>query len=190
MLLFNIPAGTSSKDIIIPIYDSSVTTGAKLAGATYNSSGLSAYYTRQGVSGPPVQIDLVNKTKGTWTSGGFLAVGSTDMPGDYEFGIPDAVLAAGAEWVKIQLKGVTNMKPVDIIIDLNVKSATALVDDTWDEVLEGELTARQFMRIVLAGIAGITGDDGKEFFALNGTTKRIDGTVSGRNRTTSVLNGD
>lgn len=189
MEIFNIPAGTTSKDIIVPVYDSSVTTGAKLTGLVYNTSGLAAYYTRQGVAGAAVQISLVDKTKGTWTSGGFKAADETNMPGDYELGIPDAALAAGATWVKIQLRGAANMKPVDILIDLNVKSASALVDDIHDEVIEGTLTSRQIHRILLAGIAGTSTDDGKEFYGVDGITKRIDGTMSGKNRIVSTLDG-
>jgi hypothetical protein len=189
MELLNVPAGTTSRDIIVPIYDSSITTGAKLSGLVYNTSGLVAYYTRQGVAGAAVQISLADKTKGTWASGGFIAADGTNMPGDYELGVPDEALAAGAAWVKIQLRGASNMKPVDIIVDLSVKSASSLVDDIHAEVIEGTLTAAGIQRILLAGIAGISSDDGKEFFGLNGTTKRIDGTVVGRNRTVVTLDG-
>ena len=81
------------------------------------------------------------------------------------------------------------MKPLDVVIDLSVKSAVSLVDDILDEVVEGTLTFRQLLRIFLAGIAGTTTDDGKEFYDITGAKKRIDGTVVGKNRTVSTLDG-
>lgn len=114
----SIPAGTTSKDIPIPVYDSSSTTGAKLAGLVYNSGSLTAYYSRQGAAGAATAISLATKTKGTWVTSGFVAIDGTNMPGDYELGIPDAALAAGATWVMVQLKGAANMVPVTIVIQL------------------------------------------------------------------------
>lgn len=123
-------AGKTSVDVVIPIYDSSSAVGALLAGLVYNTGSLTAYYSRQGAAGAAVAISLVDKTKGTWASGGFVAVDGTNLPGLYELGIPDAALAAGAEWVVIGLKGAANMVPVEIVIDLkvpdiNMISATA-----------------------------------------------------------------
>jgi len=64
-----------------------------------------------------------------------------------------------------------------------------LIDAIWDEVLEGALSARAFMRIMLAGIAGTSSDSGKEFLDLTGAKKRIDGTMVGSDRTVSTLDG-
>ncbi|HSG63282.1 MAG TPA: hypothetical protein VLA24_17795, partial [Pseudomonadales bacterium] len=49
---------------------------------------------------------------------GFVEVSATNMPGVYNFGIPDAAIAAGAQWVIIMLKGATNMAPVVLEIEL------------------------------------------------------------------------
>ncbi len=65
-----------------------------------------------------IQITLVTATLGTFTSGGFIAVDNTNMPGWYEIGIPDAALDGGNE-VAIQLRGATNMAPVNIYIELD-----------------------------------------------------------------------
>lgn len=59
----------------------------------------------------------------------------------------------------------------------------------WDEVLEGALSAREFMRIIMSGLAGISSDDGKEFWDLAGAKKRIDGTMFLKDRTAVVLDG-
>ena len=124
-------AGATSQIIPISVFDSSSTTGAKLTGLVYNSASLTAYYNRIGAAGAATAITLVTATKGTWTSSGFIAIDGTNMPGDYELHIPDAAIAAGASGVLIQLKGATNMVPVNVYIDLTVfdlQTATQKVD--------------------------------------------------------------
>lgn len=113
----SLKAGTTSKDVNILIQDSSVSTGAGKTGIAYNTSGLTAYYHRQGANAT-VAISLATKTLGTWATGGFVEVDSSHMPGLYELGIPDAALAAGATWVVIMLLGVSNMAPVVLEIEL------------------------------------------------------------------------
>ena len=112
-----IKRGTTSKRRLIFIADSSSTTGAGLANLVFNSAGLVAYYYASDL-GNEVQITLVTATLGTFTSGGLVAVDNTNMPGWYEFGIPDASLDGGTEAV-IQLRGATNMVPVNIYIELD-----------------------------------------------------------------------
>lgn len=121
-MLLSIPAGTTSKIIQIPIFDSSSTTGALLTGLVYNSAGLTAFYNREGAAGSATAITLATATKGTWTSGGFVAVDGTNSPGWYELHIPDAALASGAKSVSVHLKGATNMVPVPVLIELTATS--------------------------------------------------------------------
>ena len=114
-----IKKGTTSKRMAIFIADSSSTTGAGLTGLVYNSGSLSWYYWREdtGNSGG-VSVTLATATRGTFTSGGFKEIDATNLPGWYEIGIPDAVLASGAYWAIMELKGATNMAPVLIEIQL------------------------------------------------------------------------
>ena len=112
-----IKRGTTSKRRLIFIADSSSTTGAGLANLVFNSAGLVAYYYASDLANE-VQITLVTATLGTFTSGGLVAVDNTNMPGWYEFGIPDAALDGGTEAV-IQLSGATNMVPVNIYIEID-----------------------------------------------------------------------
>jgi len=109
--------GTTSKKIRIFIGDSSVTTGAGKTGLVYNTASLAAYYMRDG-DASPTAITLATASVGTWTTGGFVEVSSGNMPGVYELGIPNAVLASGANNAEIMLKGAANMSPVIIAIDL------------------------------------------------------------------------
>jgi len=118
MQRFTIKKGATSQIITVSIYDSSSTTGAKLAGLVYNTASLTAYYNRVGAAGAATAITMVTATKGTWVSSGFVAVDGTNMPGDYELHLPDAAVASGADRVIIQLKGAANMVPVNIEIDL------------------------------------------------------------------------
>lgn len=118
MQYLRIKKGTTSKIVQIYAFDSSSATGAGLTGLVYNTAGLTAYYNREGAAGAATQITLVSATKGTYVSGGFAAVDSTNMPAFYELHIPDAALAAGAGSVVVTLRGATNLVPVKIFIEL------------------------------------------------------------------------
>lgn len=109
--------GSTSVRRLVFIGDSSSTTGGGLTGLVYNSASLVAYYFAGDLSNE-VAISLASATLGTFTSGGFVEVDATNMPGWYEIGIPDAALDAGNE-VAIQLRGATNMVPVNIYIELD-----------------------------------------------------------------------
>jgi hypothetical protein len=111
-------AGSTSQTIEVYIQDSSSTTGGALTGLAHNSSGLTCYYHRQGAASA-ASVSLAASTLGTWTSGGFKEVDGSNMPGHYELGIPDAVLASGARYVTLLLKGAANMVPVPIEIELD-----------------------------------------------------------------------
>ena len=112
-----IKRGSTSVRRLIFIADTSKTDGSGLANLVYNSSGLVAYYFA-GDLADEVQITLASATLGTWTSGGFVAVDNTNMPGWYELGIPNAALDGGNE-VAIQLRGATNMAVVNVYIELD-----------------------------------------------------------------------
>lgn len=111
-----IRAGTTSLSLPVVVYDNTSTTGAGLSGITHASSGLVFEYRRQGQSSW-TSVTPVSKTLGTYTSGGIVASGS--RAGRYEIDIPDAAVAAGARFVEVCLRGVANMHPVDIEIELD-----------------------------------------------------------------------
>jgi hypothetical protein len=113
----SILAGTTSKMIDVFIQDSSVTTGAGLTGLTSASSGLTWYYYREGAASA-ASVTPTSMTLGTFTSSGFIVIDGTNMPGCYQLGVPDAAIAAGAKSVLMLLKGVTNMAPLVLEIEL------------------------------------------------------------------------
>jgi hypothetical protein len=87
--------------------------GSALTGLAYNSSGLTAYYVRPGAS--PTAISLVTQTAtGSYSSGGFVAVDNTNMPGLYRIDIPNAVFNSGVDEVTIYIRGAANMNPIRI----------------------------------------------------------------------------
>jgi hypothetical protein len=130
-MFLSIYPGATSQIIEFPIFDSSSTVGATLTGLLWNTVGLSAYYNRQGATGSATAITLASMTKGgPYISGGFVAVDSTNMPGVYQLGIPNAALAGLATYVTIVIKGPSiNVVPVIIIIDLN---AAGVLDSVVD----------------------------------------------------------
>lgn len=87
--------------------------GVPLTGLTYQSSGLTAYYVRPG--GTPTSITLNSQTAtGAFTSGGFVPVDNTNMPGLYRIDIPNAVFATGVTKATVYLRGAGNMNPIRI----------------------------------------------------------------------------
>jgi hypothetical protein len=111
-----IKRGTTSK--ILRVFVQDVTAAAAgLTGLAYNSASLVAYYIREGDSSATA-ITLVSATVGTWVSGGFKEISSTNMPGWYELHLPNAALSGGAS-VSLMLKGATNMAQLPIEIELD-----------------------------------------------------------------------
>lgn len=115
MSKLKIKKGTTSKLIQFNVMNA--VTGGPLTGLAYNSSGLTAYYYREGAASATA-ITLATMTLGTWATGGFIVVDATNMPGEYQLGIPDAALATGASSVVIYLHGATNMAPLCVEIQL------------------------------------------------------------------------
>lgn len=73
------------------------------------------------------------------------------------------------------------------------ENATALL--TLADAIETGITVKLALQVVLAAIAGASSDDGKEFYkavpagSTATGTKRIDATMSGKNRTLVVIDG-
>jgi len=113
--------GTTSQVVDILALNSSVTTGAGLTGLAYNTSSLTCYYHRNTASAD-VAVSLATMTLGTWATGGFIVVDGTNMPGLYQFGIPNAALASGADSVVFYFTGATNLAPIVLEIELTATS--------------------------------------------------------------------
>lgn len=156
-----IPIDTTSKRIGIFVLDSSKTDGSGLAGLTSASAGLSWSYWREDAGNAGADaIGIGAGVRGTWSSGGFVEKDAALMPGVYEIGVPNAVLATGASWAIMFLKGAVHMAPVaieiqlmdpatggvtlaELIIALAAQTVTILLDvnaipgNVWSEALPG-----------------------------------------------------
>lgn len=109
--------GSTSVLLRVMLLNSSVTTGAGLTGLTAGSSGFTCYYMRDGDTGSTV-VNLTTGTVGTWSSGGFKEIDPTHMPGNYEFGIPNGILATGVKKATIFFHGAANMQDTFVDIDM------------------------------------------------------------------------
>lgn len=136
-LLFTTPAyaadyciqgGATSKMLDVFVQNSSVSTGAGLAGLAFNTGSLACSYRRAG--GTRTAITLATSTLGTYTSGAFKEVDGTNMVGFYEIGIPNAAIASGADYVDIWCGGAANMSPVATRIQLDCPVNTATIGAT------------------------------------------------------------
>ena len=94
-------AGATSK--IVTVEAIVISTGLPYTSGAYNTSGISATYTRLGST--PTTLTLVTATAGTYTSSGFVHRGK----GVYEIGAPTAALAAGADAVEFAVDGITDV---------------------------------------------------------------------------------
>lgn len=136
---------STSKLIEIFISNSASTTGGGLTGLLFSTTGLSAYYYCSGTTATP--ITLATMTVGTWATGGFKEIDSTNMPGWYQFGIPNAALASGCgDDVNFHFKGVAiNMVPLPFAISLvdNIESDTyTLANSTGVKISDGPGTGQ------------------------------------------------
>ena len=99
-------AGATSQTEYVIIEDMN---GSPITGLVYNSTNLVAKYVRAGAA--VSSISLVTQTvSGAWSSGGFVEVDSTNLPGLYRFDVPDAAFAAGVDKVIVGLYGYTGMR--------------------------------------------------------------------------------
>lgn len=114
MAKLTVKTGSTSRLEHVFILDSASTTGAGKTALT--NASVTMHYFRPGDS-TPTAVTLSAGTLATWTSGGFVKVQDTDMPGVYEVGIPNAVFAAGANHAIVMIKG-TGIAPVVLEYDL------------------------------------------------------------------------
>lgn len=161
MAKLSVVKGTTSLSAYIFISDSSVTTGAGKTGLAFNTASLVAYYVRPRAA--PVAITLATLAAVTtaYTSGGFIEIDATNMPGIYRVDIPDAALATGVNAVVVMLKGAANMVPVALEIELtgvDNQNATTFGLSNLDAAITSRLAptvAARTLDVSAAGEAGI-----------------------------------
>lgn len=109
--------GATSQILYVFIRDSSATTGVGLTGLAFNTGSLVASYVRPAAARSAITL-ATQTTTGAFSSGGFVEVDATNMPGIYRLDIPDAVFATGVDSAVVMLNGAANMEPVVIEFQL------------------------------------------------------------------------
>jgi hypothetical protein len=161
--------GVTSKSIPLFVVDTTSPSGAGLTGLVFNSSGLTAYYWREG-SATATAINLLSGTPGSWLSGGFSEVDTLNLPGVYQLDLPDAALAAGATWVAGVLKGATNMAPVPFELRLSgadMDNATSLGLTDLDAAISSRLATASISLAAGAVTVGTNNDKSAYSLAAN-----------------------
>jgi len=115
--------GAKSQSIQFVVLDSTSTTGGRKTGLAYNTSSLTAYYTRNGGSPTAITLATLAAANSAWSSGGFKELDATNKPGWYRLDLPDAAVATGADSVGLCIRGATGMVQVDIEIQLEAIDA-------------------------------------------------------------------
>jgi hypothetical protein len=106
--VITIPPDTTSRAVYVYL-------GA--TGLTFSTTGLAAFYTRGKAS--PVAITLVTQTvTGSYASGGFVEVSSTNQPGVYRLDLPNAALVDGVDDVTVTVRGAAGTNGAVLTISL------------------------------------------------------------------------
>lgn len=109
--------GVTSQSFLVFVQDSASTTGTGKTGIAYNAPSFSCYYARPRAT--PVAVTLATQTvTGAFSSGGWVELDATNMPGWYRFDPPDAAFATGVESVGFHFKGASGMAPLPLEIEL------------------------------------------------------------------------
>jgi hypothetical protein len=172
----------TSRTEYVFIQNSSVSTGAGLSTLAFNTAGLTADYCVE--RGARVNIPLVTQSAtGAYSSGGFCAVDTVNLPGLYRFDIPNNVFnVAGSDKAVVMLKGATNMAPVLLeyqIVAFNPDDAVRLGLTALPSVAIGTIGS-----IALGNATGAVTVADKTGYSLSGTqafnvTGNITGNLSG-----------
>jgi hypothetical protein len=109
-------AGTTSQIIQVFASDLTSTSGAGKTGLLFNTATLICYYKRSSATASAAVTLATITTLGTFASGGFKEIDATNLPGMYEFHLPNAALASGADNVVFLFTGVANVfiSPIEI----------------------------------------------------------------------------
>jgi len=94
----NIKPNTTSVIMNVQLFDD--TTGAPKTGLTFESSGIILSYARAGAARIAIS-PITQIVAGTYTSGGFIEIDATNMPGVYRLDVPNAAIVAGVNAVTI-----------------------------------------------------------------------------------------
>jgi hypothetical protein len=152
--LFVQAQSTSNRSEYVFVQDSASTTGGGKTGIAYNAASFVAYYVRP--LGSATAITLATQTvTGAWSSGGWVEVDATNLPGIYRFDIPNAVFATGVDHAVVMLKGASGMAPVSLEYQLtgfdpanSWLTAAQTASAVWGAAVAGYNTSLDFGGVI------------------------------------------
>lgn len=142
--------GSTSVIVHFTIGDSTATTGAGNSALAFNTASLTAYYMRPGDTGP-TSITLATCTLGTYSSGGFKLTSAANQHGTYEFHVPNACLASGANSCIIVFQGATATRDTAIIIPLIAINEQLTPGSAGGQLICGSNAATTFASLTSTG---------------------------------------
>jgi len=138
---FNLPGAASIRvnatSVSIPVMLRSTTDNTGLAGKVFGD--ITAQYWRQGGTATAITEATLSGVDAAYSSGGFLQVDATNMPGLYRFDVPNAAFVHGADWVVVSLKctgAYTVILAFSLVYDGQVRSFTPQALDTGTLTLD------------------------------------------------------
>ena len=186
--LFVQAQATSNRSEYVFVQDSASTTGGGKTGIAFNAASFSAYYVRPpvaGVGGTAVSITLATQTvTGAWSSGGWVEVDATNLPGIYRFDIPNAVFATGVDHAVVMLKGASGMAPVSLeyqLVGFDPSTAWLTSAQTAQAVLDATASTHNNIGSIGASIQDKAGYSlsTPQSFSTTGSVGGVIGNVTG-----------
>lgn len=170
-----IKAGSTSVSIYILVRKKADSTEA--TAIAFGDAGNLASYSRQGAA--RVAIALATQTvTGAFSSGGFIQIDATNMPGLYRLDIPDAALAAGADYVDICFVSTNNFAYHErIALSSDVIQTVAQTGDAYARLgvpVGASISADIQTRSTFAGgaVSSVTGNVGGNIIGSLSATER------------------
>lgn len=124
-LFGGVKGGSTSLSLYVVVRKKADNTEA--TGIVYNTAGNIASYCRGGAA--RTAITLVTQTvTGAFSSGGFVEIDATNMPGLYRLDVPDAALATGVDLVTISFVSTSNYT---VHIQYNISTEVIATGDAY-----------------------------------------------------------
>lgn len=165
--------GSTSVSVNVFIGDSTLqgTTRGGKTGLAFNTASLKAYYSRTGSASAAITLATLADNTAAWSSGGFVEIDGTNMPGVYRLDIPNAALGTGVNEVEIIIFGATGMCAETVAIDL--------INQEVGDLNTGAITTATFAAGAINNAALATGAIAAGNFAANAITATVvaDGTI-------------
>lgn len=107
----NITPGSTSVSIDVYIQD---TAGAPRTGLLFNAAGLVAWRRRGNGSPTSITLATLANAQAAWSSGGFVEISASNMPGWYRLDLPNDAIDVDADFCNIAITGASSMTTVPV----------------------------------------------------------------------------